>query len=263
MSQSSALPQSSAPAPSSAMPHGDVPMPLFLDEEKATFDRLLMDFARSRSNLFCLRCRNLAFGARDAELVATAYLLTNVILMARASRKILKAVSLSTAHPEQLHAQMNVWRALFGSSYASLGNIRKWRAALGGYVSAAGDITAEVERAIEFFANADLGVATAGFERAEVYLGVEGRPTSDLLGGQFELTMPSAFCPTLVTSHHREALQLNGIYSRPGFIIRSGGHGRNLVLEVDGSQLDTALHSWMGAISTLTDFKFYRSTAIV
>jgi hypothetical protein len=244
------------------MASADTLVPLFLDEEKQAFDQLLTEFARSKSNLFALRARNLGFGARDAELVATAYLLTNVILMARASRKIFKVVALTADQPDRLYAQVNVWRTLFGSAYSSLANIRRWRSVLADFGALDEDITAEVERAIEFFAHADIGVRSSTFERAEVHLGIEGLSPADPLGGQFELKMSSAFCPTLITTQTHQDIQLNGIYTRPGFTLRSGGYGRNILLEIDGSQLETALTSWIASIPTLVDFKFYRAGAI-
>lgn len=237
----------------------DTRPPLFIDAEKADFDARIAELASGKYNLFCLRCHNVGQGPDQPELIASAFLLMNVMLMSRSRRKILKMLTVGIEDETALYAHVNILRELLNGDFSSLANIEEWHRLIAEKVDIPEAIFVEVEKAVDFFEGAEIASSASEFHRAHVYIGVESTAASDVLGGQYLLDARNAYGPVIVGVRNRHPVRLNSVFTANGVTIRTGNRGQNVFVELDCRLLIEGIREWMGNIERILDLDFYRA----
>ncbi|MGP1351931.1 MAG: hypothetical protein ACTS1Z_01285 [Parasphingopyxis sp.] len=231
---------------------------LFLDSEKAEFDAAVADIASGEASVFALRCRNLPASAELTETLATAFLFTNAILMARSQRKIVKLVTLDVADEALRYSYANSFRALFDSEFSSLENVERWHGYLEARQHVAVGALEDTQKAIEFFRHAGISRSASALHRADVYMGIEDVPATDSAGGQFAFDDANIYAPKLVGAHSDTAIALKSVFLADGVKVRTGRRGQNVVIELDCADADTGIREWLAHIERILALDFYR-----
>ncbi len=231
--------------------------PLFTDEEKISFSAALGEAISNRQNIFCLRCANLDYDADTAELIASGYLLTNAILMARARWRILKMLSVGASKPAILYSYMNILRILLRGDFSSLGNIEIWRKILANRFELPAHVIEAANGAVEFFQGAGISSTVSWYHRAETYFGVEDTDVSSDLGGQFFISSANIYSPIVESRDMNAEISVNSVFVEQGLKIRTGLNGANIVVELDGREMITALSNWMSNLESILELDFY------
>ena len=231
---------------------------LFLDSEKAAFDAAVAEIASGEASVFALRCHNLPASAELTETLATAYLFTNAILMARSQRKIVKLVTLDVEDEALRYSYANSFRALFDSDFSSLDNVERWH----GYLEARQHIPTgaleDTQKAIEFFRHAGISRSASALHRADVYMGMENVSAADSAGGQFAFDDSNIYVPKLVGAASHTPIALKSVFLADSVKVRTGRRGQNVMIELDCGRANDGVRAWLAHIERILALDFYR-----
>lgn len=231
---------------------------LFLDGEKAAFDKIIGDIAAGETSVFALRGLNLTPAPELTETVATAFLFTNALLMARSQRPIVKLVSLDIADEMLRYSYVNSFRALFDSQFSSLDNVERWHDYLEGRRHIPDAALADAQKAIEFFRHAGISRSASSLHRASVYLGTEGVAAGEDAGGQFTIDATNLYAPRIAGAKQATAVALKSVFLADGVKVRTGRKGQNVIIELDCAKLETGIGNWLDHVERILALDFYR-----
>lgn len=232
-------------------------VPLFIDEEKAAFARVVKDplFGSYGKLLLTIGAADIA--SFPFEKFAAAYLLMNATLMTRASRRIVKMICLPDMPPEAAYSFVNALRALFHSEFSGLGNIRVWEELSKENLSRPENMLATVERTVDFLEGSEIAKSASNFNRADIYFGFRDRSPHDLMGGVFSLAPADPFRTTIATVETPAQIVFHEIYKDKYNIYKTGELGRNHLIEFCAPGAEHGIHEMMANIKVVLASEFY------
>lgn len=241
----------------SALPENAL-LPLFLDEEKQAADEMIAGLGDEVSNVYILRLHGIDAAGDALEPVLAAYLLTNAVLMSRTPRKIRKFISFGATDDGLLYAYTNLLRGMLHGAFTSLGEVQNWKQLVQDRWAIAENLTDAVDGAVRFFETSGISSSAAGYHRADILLGVENYSANQVDGGQFHLDDTDLFSPVLggVKSSHK--IKIADEFRRAGLQLSTGLKGRNVIVDIDCTQLDLALANWLGNLHHVLELDFYK-----
>ncbi|SFG98839.1 hypothetical protein SAMN04488020_105232 [Palleronia marisminoris] len=225
----------------------------FVPEEKAKFEA----FARGRSitelGKLVLSVRNAERLGAAAEPMAAAYLITNLLLMSRAQRRIAKLVILDMAGTarSELFPLTNALRYFLMEDYTQLDNFDAWVTSLKDVAKVSPRLRDELSDLSDFMNSSELGDAGLGQRKAETMLAVrspeftEDQGLTADVGNPFMVRFSAAgeeSLDVLGQSIHGEAFSLRVANSRDV-----------IVIEIDGAQAETAISQWIKRLDDVLD----------
>jgi hypothetical protein len=235
-------------------------IPLFIDEVKQAFATLLEDRNFDRHGKYCLIIDDVSSSEFDCEKIASAFLLTNALLMTRAKSKIIKLVCLNPAPGAEIHSVVNVLRSMFTSDFSSLGNVNLWVEVLERDFKLPSAVLGEIENTVRFMEDSEIGHAESGFGKAEVFIGVSNTPSGDVSGGQFNLTSDNLFHFQLSSLGIQRDMTFNEVFMGTHNIYRTGNQGLNNFVQISQTDMSSCIAEWMLEIDPFLDREFYKST---
>lgn len=230
-------------------------VPLFTDTERKTISDIVMDDRFERYGKFILNIRDFSASALHADQVASAYLLTNAILMTKASQKILKFVCLDGDNRDDLMSGINILRSYFRGDFSSLRNIRTWEGILRASAQLPGDIVDTVEKTIEFFEGSEIGDSSLSYHRAEVAFGLSSAAFAN--EGEFNLSEEHIFLRRLDVLSGSKPVITNEIFFGAHNAYQLGDRGKNTCISLSLADWQGGLAEWMGNIKTMLSGEFY------
>lgn len=233
-------------------------LPLFLDEEKQDADQMIAGLAGEVSNVYILRLHSIDAAGEELEPAIAAYLLTNSVLMSRTPRKIRKFISFGTADPGLLYAYTNLLRGLLHGGFTSLGEVQNWKHLVQERWTIADNLTEAVDGAVRFFETSGISSGAAGYHRADIMLGVEGLAATRVDGGQFHLGDEDLFSPVLSSVSTSYTVKIADEFRRTGLQLSTGLKGRNVIVDIDCTQLDAAMANWLSNLHHVLELDFYK-----
>lgn len=241
----------------SALPE-NAQLPLFLDEEKQDADELISGLGGEISNVYALRLHGIDSAGEALEPTLAAYLLTNSVLMSRTPRKIRKFISFGTADQGLLYAYTNLLRGLLHGGFTSLGEVQNWKHLVQERWTIADNLTDAVDVAVRFFETSGISSGAAGYHRADILLGVEGLPATAVDGGQFHIDDSDLFSPVLSGTDASYTVKIADEFRRTGLQLSTGLKGRNVIVDIDCTQLDVAMVNWLSNLHHVLELDFYK-----
>lgn len=235
----------------------NAPLPLFLDEEKHAADQMIAGLDDEISNVYILRLHGIDAAGDALEPALAAYLLTNAVLMSRTPRKIRKFISFGAADQGLLYAYTNLLRGMLHGGFTSLGEVHSWKQLVQERWTIADNLTSAVDGAVRFFETSGISSSAAGYHRADILLGVEGFGASRTDGGQFFIDDTDLFAPVLSGAHSSYTLKIADEFRRTGLHLSTGLKGRNVIVDIDCTQLDKAMANWLGNLHHVLELDFY------
>ncbi|MEL6288257.1 MAG: hypothetical protein AAFQ42_01025 [Pseudomonadota bacterium] len=230
-------------------------IPAFIDEEVEAFDAALARVAEDGLPVLLARCRNLWCQAAEVEIFAAAYLLTNILLMERLNRPILKMVYVDEDREGQVLPTLNALRAAFDGGFSSLSNAELWQSLVLERVEMSERPVDQIRRTIAFVRGAGLMERSEYLRRADVFFG-----TADRSGGYCSpfTVYDSEVFRTVVTAKNRtlEVLTPEHFTAGEATYVKIENARKIVIVDVD-FRSSGWLAAWMENVGNIVDAKIY------
>ena len=146
----------------------------FVDEEKAKFDAFAHGKSITDLGKLVLAVRNAEHLGAAAEQMAAAYLITNLLLMSRAQRRIAKLVILDMEGTDRakLFPVTNALRYFLMEDYTQIDNFDAWATSLRETAGVSTRLRDELNDLSDFMTSSEFADAGSGHRKAETMLAV-------------------------------------------------------------------------------------------
>ena len=226
----------------------------FVPEEKAKFEA----FARGRSitelGKLALSVRNAEKLGAAAEPLAAAYLITNLLLMSRAQRRIAKLVILDMAGTDrsELFPLTNALRYFLMEDYTQLDNFDAWVTSLKDVAKVSPRLRDELSDLSDFMTSSELGDAGSGQQRkAETMLAVRSADFSEDQGLTADVGNP--FMVRFSAAGEESLDVLGQAVHGDAFSLRVANSRDVIVIEINGAEAETAIAQWIARLDDVLD----------
>lgn len=225
----------------------------FIEEEGAKFDT----FARGRPlgdlGKLALAVRNAEGVGAAAESLAAAYLITNLLLMSRAQRRIAKLVMLDMEGDarERLFPIVNALRYFLMEDYTQLDNFDAWVTALEGIVTVSDRLRAELSDLSDFMTSSEFADAGSTQRKAETMLAVRAPSFAEDQGLTANVSNPF-FARFGAGGQESVEVVSQSVYGE-AFVMRVANSRDVIVIDIDGSRPEEAIRDWIGRLDDVLD----------
>ncbi len=220
----------------------------FIPEEQAKFDT----FARGRKladlGKLVLAVRNAESAGAAAEPLAAAYLITNLLLMSRAQRRIAKLVILDMqgTERERLFPMTNALRYFLMEDYTQLDNFDAWVTALKDIVTVSDRLRDELSDLSDFMTSSEFADAGSTQRKAETMLAVRSAAFAEDQGLTAEVSNPF-FAKFRAGTDESTDVVSQSVYGG-AFVMRVANSRDVIVIDIDGARPEEAIRQWIGRL---------------
>lgn len=225
----------------------------FVPEEKAKFDAFSHGRSITELGKLVLSVRNAEHLGTASEQMAAAYLITNLLLMSRAQRRIAKLVILEMEGTDRadLFPVVNALRYYLMEDYTQLDNFDAWVTSLRDVAGVSTRLRDELSDLSDFMTSSELGDAGSGQRKAETMLAVRAADFAEDQGLTADVGNPfmvrfsaggTESLDVLSQSIHGEAFSMRVANSRDV-----------IVIEIDGARAETAIAQWLARLDDVLD----------
>jgi len=232
-----------------------VAIPCFIEEEVAHFDTSLAEVIEENRPVLLARCTNISSRPGEIEAFGAAYLLTNVMLMQRISRRILKMIYVEESDKPRLTPTLNALRATFDSSFSSLDRVELWKSIVAGRVDISDESLAQIQRTIAFVKGSGMMEQSEYLRRADIFFGVHDAGTGAL--SPFSISDSEVF-RTVIKSRNQtlEILTPEHFTAGQNTYVKIEKERKIVIVDVD-FESPTWLESWMENVGNIVSAKIY------
>jgi hypothetical protein len=189
-------------------------------------------------------------GAR-LEQIVSLYLITNVILMSQASRKIVKSITLTddTEAIDTLFPALNALRYYARGEFSQLENFELWcrNAEIASKIDEASQ--AKLARMINFVTSAELSARDIGQRNAETILSVHRDGRSE--GQGLTVTFQHPYLIEFSSGEESAEIFFREVLFRDGFMMAAAHPKDAIALRLDGAAIDSGLEGWRECLTAL------------
>lgn len=220
----------------------------FIDEEKAKFGAFARGKPIGELGKLVLAVRNAEHVGAAAEPLAAAYLVTNLLLMSRAQRRIAKLVILDMAGEDRaaLFPVTNALRYFLMEDYTQLDNFDAWVTSLGGLVEISGPLRAELSDLSDFMTSSEFADAGSVQRKAETMLAVRSPAFAEDQGLTADVSNP--FFARFETAEGRATDVLGQSVYGDAFCMRVANSRDVIVIDIDGRKTGEAIRQWIARL---------------
>jgi len=236
-----------------------VKIPCFIEEEIQHFDSSLAEVIAENRPVLLARCANLSSRPGEIEAFGAAYLLTNVMLMQRISRRILKMIYVEESNPSRLTPVLNALRATFDSSFSSLDRVELWKSIVENRVDISDESLSQIQQTIAFVKGSGMMEQSEYLRRADVFFGVHSGGKEAL--SPFSIDDSEVF-RTVVRSRNRtlEILTPEHFTAGKSTYVKIEKERKTVIVDVN-FESPTWLESWMDNVGNIVSEKIYAGGA--
>ena len=225
----------------------------FVEEERGKFAQFAHGKSITELGKFVLAVRNAERVGAAAEQLAAAYLVTNLLLMSRAQRRIAKLVILDMEGNDRsaLFPVTNALRYFLMEDYTQIDNFDAWVTSLGGMADVSPRLRDELSDLSDFMTSSEFSAAGSVQRKAETMLAVRAPGFTEHQGLMADVSNPfvAAFQADGVTSHDVLGQSVYG----DAFSMRVANSRDVIVIEIDGAQADAAIGQWIARLDDVLD----------
>jgi hypothetical protein len=228
-------------------------MPFFEKSEAGLFGSFTANRSLDHFGVLSLEVENADHAGKHIAEIASLYLITNVILMSRASKKIVKTITLDTdgSAIEDLFPALNALRYYARGDFSQLDNFQAWYTLSGLNAEAHDASLDDLKRVINFVVSAELSARDIGQKNAETILGVrcgERTESQGLIGHQVH-----PFLLELTAREFTSQFFLREVFFHPSFRIAYSMERDLISIWLDAADVQSALASWSMSIRKMLD----------
>jgi len=236
-----------------------VKIPCFIDAEVAHFDAALGDVVAEQRPMLVARCSNLSARPDQLETFAAAYLLTNILLMERISRRILKMIYVEEKDRALLTPTLNALRATFDSSFSSLEHVELWHKIVADRSRISERPLAQIQRTIAFVKGSGMMEQSEYLRRADVFFGVHGAGKAG--NSPFQINDAEVFRTTIKSKTHKmDIITPEHFTAGQATYVKIEKERKIVIVDVDFTS-SSWLEAWMENVGNIVDAKIYAGGA--
>ncbi len=225
----------------------------FIPEETGKFDAFAHGRPIGDLGKLVLAVRNAEHVGAAAEPLAAAYLITNLLLMSRAQRRIAKLVILDMEGTDRarLFPVTNALRYFLMEDYTQLDNLDAWVTSLAGIVRVSDRLRAELSDLSDFMTSSEFADAGSVQRKAETMLAVRSAAFHEDQGLTADVSNPFF---ARFTAGGRESVDVvsQSVYGA-AFCMRVANTRDVIVIDLDGRAADVAIRQWIGRLDDVLD----------
>ncbi|CAM4158877.1 hypothetical protein [Palleronia rufa] len=228
-------------------------IPFFIPEESAKFDRFARGRPLTELGKLVLSVRNAEHLGAAAEPMAAAFLVTNLLLMSQAQRRIAKLVILDMEGTDRaaLFPVTNALRYYLMEDYTQLDNFDTWVASVGSVARVSDRLRAELSDLSDFMTSSELGDAGSSQRKAETMLAVRSPEFAEDQGFAADVSNPF-FARFRAGADASTDVVSQSVYGE-SFSLRVANSRDVIVIEIDGRHAETAIAQWIARLDAVLD----------
>jgi hypothetical protein len=225
----------------------------FVDEERAKFDKFAHGKSIADLGKLVLAVRGAEKLGAAAEQVAAAYLVTNLLLMSRAQRRIAKLVILDMEGTDRsrLFPVTNALRYFLMEDYTQLDNFDAWVTSLKGTAAVSTRLRDELSDLSDFMTSSEFGDAGSGHRKAETMLAVRSSAFAEDQGLTADVSNP------FVARFHAGGAESTDVLGQSvygeAFSLRVANSRDVIVIDIDGARAPEAIAQWIARLDDVLD----------
>ncbi|SPJ25185.1 hypothetical protein [Palleronia abyssalis] len=225
----------------------------FVDEEKAKFDAFAHGKSITDLGKLVLAVRNAEHLGAAAEQMAAAYLITNLLLMSRAQRRIAKLVILDMEGTDRakLFPVTNALRYFLMEDYTQIDNFDAWATSLRETAGVSTRLRDELNDLSDFMTSSEFADAGSGHRKAETMLAVRSPAFTEDQGLTADVSNPFM---ARFTAAGVESVDVLGqsVYGE-AFSMRVANSRDVIVIDIDGARAKEAIGQWIARLDDVLD----------
>ena len=228
-------------------------VPFFVPEERAKFAAFAHGKRIDELGKLVLAVRNAEHLGAAAEPMAAAYLVTNLLLMSRAQRRIAKLVILDMEGNDRsaLFPVTNALRYFLMEDYTQLDNFGDWVMSLKGMAGVSDRLRAELTDLSDFMTSSELGDTGSTDRKAQTMLAVRAPGFAEDQGLTADVSKPFVVSFAAGDETSRDVVG-QSIYG-DAFSMRVANSRDVIVIEIDGAQAEAAISQWIARLDDVLD----------
>lgn len=228
-------------------------IPFFIPEEGAKFDRFARGRPLTELGKLVLAVRNAEHLGAAAEPMAAAFLVTNLLLMSQAQRRIAKLVILNMAGTDRaaLFPITNALRYFLMEDYTQLDNFDTWVTSVGSVARVSDRLRAELSDLSDFMTSSELGDAGSSQRKAETMLAVRSPDFAEDQGFAADVSNPFFARFSAGTDASIDVVS-QSVYGE-AFSLRVANSRDVIVIEIDGAHAEAAIVQWITRLDAVLD----------
>ena len=229
-------------------------IPFFIEEESAKFERFARGKPLAELGKLVLSVRNSEYLGAAAEPMAAAFLVTNLLLMSQAQRRIAKLVILDMERSDraEMFPVTNALRYFLMEDYTQLDNFDAWVTSVGSVAQVSDRLRAELSDLSDFMTSSELGDAGSSSQRkAETMLAVRSPDFAEDQGFAADVSNPF-FARFHAGTDSSTDVVSQSVYGE-AFSLRVANSRDVIVIEIDGRHAETAIAQWIARLDAVLD----------
>lgn len=225
-----------------------VDVPLFEESESGRLASFMGGKDLSSFGKLALIVQNPQCVGVQVERLSALFLVTNVILMSHASRRIIKNVTLDVEgkHKQEIYPILNALRYYVSGEFSQLDNYTNWCDVIRGSGDFDEELAVRLSRIIKFITSAELSAKDIGQKIAETMLAVS--VDGETFGQGFAVSKDNPCAVKFEGGSDQTSVVLNQSLFRSGFSMSLSYQKETVVIHVDGAQIDDALSAWTSSL---------------
>ena len=235
------------------MAQTDLIAPFFEETEQDLFERVVGGQDLEELGLLALDISNASKLVDHVEEICCLYLLTNMVLMAKAKRRILKLVKLNESGDASagIYPFLNSVRYYLADSFSDLARAEYWIERIESITPVSPKLKADILDITKFLRSAQFGNRGHGTQRAETLLSVEA--DGQVTGQGFALEFANPFVVGLKTPAGDMSYNLPQVSVLSGLTVRVSYQRDIVAFEIDGSRSDEVIENWVRCLESIYD----------
>ena len=232
--------------------------PIFTREERAAACTDFSSLLDRKAALFLTRMRFDARFAPDLELAAAATLFTNLLLMQRSPRGVMKVADIhvnNDALPP--HAIANAVRGMLTGEFSTLSNFDHWIRILSEQGSLPAHLVEMAERSIQFLESYAARQQLAMDEPADFLLAITSTMTDESYA-TFTTDEPFYGALDISCGDRSTRFLWSEFVNRDSVSIRHLQHESHMILDLDFTKRSNVIQEWLEALSDIDYFSAHK-----
>ena len=229
-------------------------IPFFIEEESAKFQRFARGASIDTLGKLVLSVRNAEYLGSSAEPMAAAFLVTNLLLMSQAQRRIAKLAILEMEGTDRarLFPVTNALRYYLMEEYTQLDNFDTWVTSLAETAEVSPRLRGELSDLSDFMTSSELGDAGSSQQRkAETMLAVRSPAFEEDQGLIADVSNPF-FLRSIAGEDRSTDVVSQSVYGE-AFSLRVANSRDVIVIEIDARYARRAISQWIERLDAVLD----------
>ena len=226
-------------------------IPFFEELEKEKFINFSKNQKISDLGKIVLIINDAHLIGEEIERISSAFLTSNLLLMQKSSRKVIKSVVLKTSHDQRnsMYPIVNSFRYYLCGEYSRLDNYKNWNkvAIKDGVLNE--ELSNATNDIFNFLTSSKIFASNTGRQKAETMLGISF--DGDKINQGFDVDFQPPFLVHFTADDQKSTEILSQSRFMDGFSVAVSYSRDAILMELDGNNISNGLDNWGACVNSL------------